>query len=87
VVFYLFGEAPPKPGKYPSFGVLKRFSVDCNEYVEPPIAHNVPVSGLGELGRLFDLHNLDMIQIFCETLDDPAKWIDLALLDNPRLCA
>jgi len=87
MVFNLFSKAPSKPREYPGFGVLERFSVQCDECVELLNGHHLPVSGLSELGRLFDLHNLDVIQVFCETLDDPAEWINLALLNNPRLRA
>lgn len=41
---------------------------------------------LKELG-LFDLHDLDMVEVFGATADDFAKGVDLALLDDPRLCA
>lgn len=48
---------------------------------------DAPVMGLlKELG-LFDLHDLDMVEVFGATADDFAKGVDLALLDDPRLCA
>ena len=48
---------------------------------------HVPVLGLLKELCLFDLHNLDVVQVLCAAPDHFSKGIDFALLDDPRLCA
>lgn len=48
---------------------------------------HAPILRLFEELSLFDLHDLDMVQVFRATPDYFPKGVDFALLDDPRLCA
>lgn len=46
-----------------------------------------PISSLAKQYMLFDLHDLDMIEVFRSTSYYFANRVYLTLLDDPRLCS
>lgn len=86
VCFNALGQPPTKTTQDPRLGVLQGFPVH-RESEPGKITKGSPFRYRPEDDGLFDLHDLDMIQISGLAFDGPSHRIDLTFLDNPGLCA